>query len=710
VLTATAVAPLTGRTETTVGAAAVVKVHTKLAARGTLAGSFAPVVIVAIYKVLVARTAVGVNVAVVPAKVTVPATGVMPGPVRVNVAASIVAGFMASLKVAETAVLRATAVAPFTGIVEMTVGGGAVVKLHTNLAASAIPVEFFAPVVIVAVNAVLVGRTVAGVNVAVVPARLTVPATGVAPGPAKVNVAALIVAGFMASLNVAEIAVLTLTPVVPLAGTVETTVGAGAVVKVHTKLAASAAPVGSFAPVVIVAVYKVLVIRMVVGVNVAVVPAKVTVPPTGVAPGPTKVNVAELIVAGFIASLNVAEIAVLTLTPVVPLAGTVETTVGAGAVVKVHTKLAASAAPVRFFAPVVMVAVNTVLVARTLIGVNVAVVPAYVTLPATGVTPGPVTANVAALIVAGFIASLNVEEIGGLAATPVVPFAGTVEITIGLGAGTVVKVHTKLVASAAPVGSFAPVVIVAVYKVLVVRMVVGVNVAVVPAKVTVPPTGVAPGPTKVNVAELIVAGFIASLNVAETTVLTGTPVAPITGTVELTVGAPVVKLQTKLPASAVPSVSVAPVVIVAAYRVLAAKATIGVNVAVVPEYVTEPVTGVPPGPVTVNVEVFIVAAFMALLKVAVMTCETRTPLAPFAGTVVITAGLETGICSRPHPTISPVSRNAVTRITRTVTLRIKFSYSIGLAFPCGSIDAQGTARMRRVDCWRQKVSLLRHRT
>ena len=102
---------------------------------------------------------------------------------------------------------------------------------------------------------------------------MTTPPTGVAPGPVKVNVAALIVAGFMARLNVAEIAVLTATAVAALTGIVETTVGGAAVVKVHTKLAASAAPVGSFAPVVIVAVYRVLVARTAVGVNAALVPA-----------------------------------------------------------------------------------------------------------------------------------------------------------------------------------------------------------------------------------------------------------------------------------------------------------------------------------------------------------------------------------------------------------------------------------------------------
>ena len=81
------------------------------------------------------------------------------------------------------------------------------------------------------------------------------------------------VAAFMAWLNVAETRVLTDTAVAPLDGTVETTVGEAAVVKVHTKLAASGAPVGSFAPVVIVAVNKVLLARTTVGVKVAVEPA-----------------------------------------------------------------------------------------------------------------------------------------------------------------------------------------------------------------------------------------------------------------------------------------------------------------------------------------------------------------------------------------------------------------------------------------------------
>ena len=103
---------------------------------------------------------------------------------------------------------------------------------------------------------------------------MIVPETAVAPDPVKVNVAAVIVAGSIASLNVAEIiAVLTATAVAPLAGTAETIVGGTAAVKVHTKLVASAAPVGSLAPVLIVAVYKLPVARTSIGANVAVVPA-----------------------------------------------------------------------------------------------------------------------------------------------------------------------------------------------------------------------------------------------------------------------------------------------------------------------------------------------------------------------------------------------------------------------------------------------------
>jgi hypothetical protein len=87
------------------------------------------------------------------------------------------------------------------------------------------------------------------------------------------------------------------------------------------------------------------------------------------------VKVAALMVAAFMTSLNVSEIAVFTAMAAAPFAGTVDTTLGGGAVVKVQTKLTASAAPEGFFVPVVIVAMNKVLLARIAVGVNVAELP-----------------------------------------------------------------------------------------------------------------------------------------------------------------------------------------------------------------------------------------------------------------------------------------------------------------------------------------------
>ena len=101
-----------------------------------------------------------------------------------------------------------------------------------------------------------------------------------------------------------------------------------------------------------------------------------TEPVTAVAPGPVSVKVVTLIVVASIGTLNVALTVVLSATLTAPFAGAVETTVGGGAVVKVHTKLADNGTPVGSLAPVAIVAVNRVLLARTAVGVNVAVVPA----------------------------------------------------------------------------------------------------------------------------------------------------------------------------------------------------------------------------------------------------------------------------------------------------------------------------------------------
>jgi hypothetical protein len=124
---------------------------------------------------------------------------------------------------------------------------------------------------------VLAERAVKGEKVAVFVAAsyVTVPASATPPAAAAtVKVpGAVMVDAAIGALKVAAICWLRGTPVAPLAGTTEVTVGGGAVVKVNTKLAASASPVGSFAPVVIVAVYNVEPARGAAGVKVAVLPA-----------------------------------------------------------------------------------------------------------------------------------------------------------------------------------------------------------------------------------------------------------------------------------------------------------------------------------------------------------------------------------------------------------------------------------------------------
>jgi hypothetical protein len=77
----------------------------------------------------------------------------------------------------------------------------------------------------------------------------------------------------------------------------------------------------------------------------------------------------------------------------------------------------------------------------------------------------------------------------------------------------------------------------------------------------------------------MVVAFMTSLKVVEMVVLTATAVAPLAGTVEITVGTPVLKLHTKLAVSALPNVSFAPVVIVAV-KVLGARLAEGVKVAI----------------------------------------------------------------------------------------------------------------------------------
>lgn len=94
-------------------------------------------------------------------------------------------------------------------------------------------------------------------------------------------------------------------------------------------MALSALPAASFAAVVIVAVYCVFAARLAEGVNCAVFPVMVTLPPTTVPPDVLTtvklVDVSEVVV---IASENVAEIAEFNATPEAAFAGETDETVG----------------------------------------------------------------------------------------------------------------------------------------------------------------------------------------------------------------------------------------------------------------------------------------------------------------------------------------------------------------------------------------------
>ena len=94
----------------------------------------------------------------------------------------------------------------------------------------------------------------------------------------------------------------------------------------------------------------------------------------------------------------------------------------------------------------VIVAGYILLAPRATVGVKTAVDPEYVTVPSTAVASGPVTLKDAVVIVVLFIISLNVAVILLLICTPVSPFAGTVEVTVGAMLSVpapVVKVNTK---------------------------------------------------------------------------------------------------------------------------------------------------------------------------------------------------------------------------------------------------------------------------
>src|SRR5207245_918221 len=162
-------------------------------------------------------------------------------------------------------------------------------------------------------------------------------------------------------------------------------------------------------------------------------------------------------------------------------------------------------------------------------GVRVATVPAALSVTIAGTfttAPAARRAKVAVVIEAAFMGLLNVTVTFVIRGTPVAPGAGDRAITVG--GVSVVKFQTTFVPSALPTASVTVPATVAVYTVPVASGVVGVRVAMVPVASSVTVAGTfaaAPAARRLKLAVVMVAAFIAVLNVAVTVVLIATPVA-----------------------------------------------------------------------------------------------------------------------------------------------------------------------------------------
>jgi hypothetical protein len=146
----------------------------------------------------------------------------------------------------------------------------------------------------------------------------------------------------------------------------------------------------------------------------------------------------------------------------------------------------------------------------------------------------------------------------------------------------------------------------------------------------------------------------------------------------------VVNVHVKLVARWLPKVLAALVVIVAVKVVFTARELMGVKVATRPAESRETVPAtLPLGAVKVNVAGLIVAGFIALLNVAVITARLgQTRVEPSGGVTEVTVGGVKGLpgfpgflSASPHPTITTADRNAAIQILLTFDLRISFSSS-----------------------------------
>lgn len=176
---------------------------------------------------------------------------------------------------------------------------------------------------------------------------------------------------------------------------------------------------------------------MIAGVNLAVAPLMLTVPLT-IAPPEVVASVKVAVVSEefVIASEKLADIEEFNAMPVAAFAGIVADTIGgvvsgATPVVKFQLKSALSALPLESRTPVVIVAMYSVLAARTTDGVKVAELLLAVTVPAMAKPARDEILKVVGLSVVLSIASEKVTVIAELTATAFAALAGEVEDTVG---------------------------------------------------------------------------------------------------------------------------------------------------------------------------------------------------------------------------------------------------------------------------------------
>src|SRR5512141_2145942 len=161
--------------------------------------------------------------------------------------------------------------------------------------------------------------------------------------------------------------------------------------------------------------------------------------------------------------------------------------------------------------------------------------PATVSVPASGVAlPSGVTKNVELVTVAGSTSSENTASIAAFVNTPTAPGAGVVPTSAG-GPFAIRNVQLAGAARAFPARSVTRVETVTAYAAPGESGADGVNVAVLPATLTSPATGVSSRRTW-NDDPSTVSAAISSENVADTVVPGATSAAPSAGLVERTVG------------------------------------------------------------------------------------------------------------------------------------------------------------------------------